>query len=156
MEPYLKRPLYYSFDALQWNKCEEILKRKQIATAIKAFYGVSSSRFFALWREIFNVKANAADRAQQVLQNFVKLFGLSRRCDAFVGWSLWQRAQKKARNFSHAHIEQRKWAEWLQHWQEVLIQFEKVAQKCSIVLALLTGAVYLCFCCICVCKYISI
>ena len=91
MAPYLKRPLYYGFDALSWNKAEEIRKRKQQKAAMNAFYGVSTAKYFALWREIFNVKANATAHAQKVLQNFVKMFGLSRRVDAFVGWRTWQR-----------------------------------------------------------------
>ena len=139
MAPYLKRPLYYGFDCLQWNRQEEKTKRKHRAVAMKAFYGVSTSRFFALWREIFQVKANAADRAQEVLQNFVRMFGLSRRGDAFDGWRSWQRREKKARLFSHAHITRRKWEDWLEHWRDVLLLFEKVAHKCSVFLALLTG-----------------
>jgi hypothetical protein len=91
MAPYLKRPLYYGFDALLWNKAEEIRKRKQQKAAMNAFYGVSTAKYFALWREILNVKANATAHAQKVLQNFVKMFGLSRRGDAFVGWRTWQR-----------------------------------------------------------------
>jgi len=91
MAPYLKRPLFYGFDALFWNKDEEKKKRKQQKAAMNAFYGVSTAKYFALWREIFTVKANASDHAQKVLQNFVKMFGLSRRADAFVGWRAWQR-----------------------------------------------------------------
>ena len=91
MAPYLKRPLFYGFDALFWNKDEEKKKRKQQKAAMSAFYGVSTAKYFALWREIFTVKANASDHAQKVLQNFVKMFGLSRRADAFVGWRAWQR-----------------------------------------------------------------
>ena len=47
--------------------------------------------------------------------------------------------QKKARTFSHAHIKERKWQDWLEHWHDVLLVFERVAQKCSIFLAMLTG-----------------
>ena len=73
MAPYLKRPMYYGFDALAWNRNETKKKQEQLKKAVAAFYGNMTRGAFSAWKSERRIKQDSQDEATRVLKNFLAM-----------------------------------------------------------------------------------